>query len=98
MLKSSVVLCFIAEYRASVTTDVCRKRLQEQCKLVLEENELLLEQLDVQQQKHDEQQKMHVQEGLMFTIVLVNYFFILCCTVHFFLADHTATQYDLLLA
>jgi len=46
---------------------VHRKRLQEQCKLVLEENELLMNQLDMQQQKHKEQQKMHAQEGMKFT-------------------------------
>ena len=38
---------------------------------MLEENELLMEQLDV----HEQQHKMHVQEGLMFTTVLVNYFY-----------------------
>ena len=64
-----------------MTMDVCRKRLQEQCKLVLEENELLMEQFDIQQQKHDEQHKMHVQEGLMFTIVFVSY--VLFCVVLF---------------
>ena len=52
---------------------MCRKTLQEQCKLVLEENELLMEQLDVQQRKHHEQHKMHVQEGLSFIAVLINY-------------------------
>jgi len=70
----------IVQY-SSENNATCRKRLQEQCKLVLEENELLMEQLDVQHRKRDEQHKVHVQQGRQFATVLENCFFlILCCT------------------
>ena len=41
-----------------------RRQLQEQCKLVLEENQLLMEQLDLQQNKSKDMHKAHVQEGM----------------------------------
>lgn len=44
-------------------TALCRKQLQEQCKLVIEENQLLMEQLDLQQSKEKEWQRLHMQEG-----------------------------------
>ena len=40
-----------------------RRQLQEQCKLVLEENQLLMEQLDVHQSKTRDMHAAHVQEG-----------------------------------
>jgi len=58
-----VVFTCIVHYLKKCDNYICRKRLQEQCKLVLEENELLMEQLDVQQQKYNEQHKTHAQEG-----------------------------------
>ena len=40
-----------------------RRQLQEQCKLVVEENQLLMEQLDLQQLKAKDMHRAHVQEG-----------------------------------
>ena len=45
------------------------RQLQEQCKLVLEENQLLLEQLDLQQTKTKDMHKAHVQEGKLYFII-----------------------------
>jgi len=72
------VSIFVVDYWIKFDIYICRKRLKEQCKLVLEENELLMEQLNVQQQKHNEQRKMHVCEGRQFLTVLVNHFYLLC--------------------
>ena len=42
-----------------------RQQLQEQAKLVVEENGLLMEQQEVQEKKAKEQQRVHGQEGKM---------------------------------
>ena len=71
-------LLFIT-HRSLTLIYVCRKMIQEQCKLVLEENELLMEQLDVQEQKHKEQHKIHVHEGLKFeTVFATELYFVFC--------------------
>lgn len=46
---------------------ICRRQLQEQCKLVLEENEILMKQLEVQEDKYNQRHKADVQEGWCYT-------------------------------
>lgn len=42
---------------------LCRQQLQEQAKLVVEENALLMEQQEIQDRKMKELQRVHGQEG-----------------------------------
>ena len=52
--------------RCKARCDCCRRQLQEQCRVVLEENQLLMEQLELQQDKTKDLHKTHVQEGERF--------------------------------
>lgn len=47
---------------------VCRRHLQEQARLVLEENQVLIEQLELQNAKAKEAHSKHTQEGMVHTI------------------------------
>ena len=42
---------------------VCRQQLQEQAKLLVEENALLMEQQEIQDKKMKEMQRIHGEEG-----------------------------------
>lgn len=42
---------------------LCRQQLQEQAKLVVEENALLMEQQEIKDRKMKEMQRVHGQEG-----------------------------------
>ena len=53
----------MSDQSLKTAVSLCRRQLQEQCRLVLEENQLLMEQLDLQQNKAKDMHKAHVQEG-----------------------------------
>lgn len=42
---------------------MCRKQLQDQARLVLEENQVLIEQLELKHDKAKEMHSKHIQEG-----------------------------------
>ena len=55
-----------------------RQQLQEQAKLVVEENALLMEQQEIQDKKVKEMQRIHGQEGLLIVCPPVNMYHASC--------------------